>query len=46
MKAVKSFIKQTYDDKELIIISDGCNITNKLYDENFSNIALTRNIIH
>jgi len=35
IRAVKSFIKQDYDNKELIIISDGCEITNKLYDEYF-----------
>lgn len=35
IRAVNSFLKQTHEDKELIIISDGCQITNKLYDEHF-----------
>jgi glycosyltransferase involved in cell wall biosynthesis len=35
-RSVKSYINQTYEDKELIIVSDGCEITNKLYQENFS----------
>jgi len=37
-RSVKSFINQTHKDKELIIVSDGCEITNKLYEENFSDI--------
>jgi len=45
IRAVKSFLKQTHKDKELIIVSDGCNITNHLYEENFKqydNIKLIR----
>ena len=35
-RAVNSFIKQTYPDKELIIVSDGCDKTIQLYNEFFS----------
>jgi len=45
IRAVKSFLKQTHEDKELIIVSDGCEITVKLYEENFkehSNIKLIK----
>lgn len=38
IRAVNSFLKQTHEDKELIIVSDGCEMTNKLYEENFKNI--------
>jgi glycosyltransferase involved in cell wall biosynthesis len=36
IRAVKSFINQSYEKKELIIVSDGCEITNKLWEEHFS----------
>jgi hypothetical protein len=32
IRAVNSFINQTYENKELIIVSDGCEKTNTLYD--------------
>ncbi|MCK9445464.1 glycosyltransferase family 2 protein [bacterium] len=35
IRAVNSFIKQTHEDSELIIVSDGCEITNKIYEENW-----------
>jgi glycosyltransferase involved in cell wall biosynthesis len=38
IRAVKSFINQTHQDKELIIVSDGCDITTKLYEENFKEL--------
>ena len=35
IRAVNSFLKQTYEDTELIIVSDGCEKTNKIYEENW-----------
>jgi hypothetical protein len=37
IRAVNSFKNQTLVDKELIIVSDGCEITNDLYFKNWSN---------
>ena len=36
IRAVKSFKNQTYENKELIIVSDGCEKTIELYNEHFS----------
>jgi len=35
LRAVQSFIDQTHEDSELIIVSDGCQITHKLYFEHY-----------
>lgn len=35
-RAVTSFLKQSYEDKELIIVSDGCEKTMQIYNENFT----------
>jgi len=37
IRSVNSFLEQTYHDKELIIISDGCDITENIYQDHFSN---------
>jgi glycosyltransferase involved in cell wall biosynthesis len=35
VRAVNSFLKQTHEDKELIIISDGCQKTIDIYNKNW-----------
>ena len=43
IRAVNSFLNQKHKDNELIIISDDCDITEKLYLENFKDI---KNIVY
>ena len=35
-RAVKSFLNQTYSEKELVIVSDGCPKTMKIFYENYA----------
>lgn len=39
VRAVSSFLSQKHEDKELIIISDGCDKTKELYEQLFSHDA-------
>lgn len=44
-RAVKSFLSQGYSNKELVIVSDGCELTNNEYEKNwksFDNIKLVK----
>lgn len=36
IRAVQSFLDQPYQDKELVIVADGCDITERLYNEHFA----------
>lgn len=36
IRAVNSFLEQDYEDKELIIVSDFCDITERIYNDKFS----------
>ena len=45
IRAVNSFIQQTYEYKELIIVSDGCEMTNSIYEKQYAqyqNITLIK----
>lgn len=39
IRAVNSFLLQKHTDKELVIVSDGCEDTKRLYEECFSSFA-------
>jgi hypothetical protein len=36
-RAIKSFLNQSYQNTELIIVSDGCELTNSEYEKNWKN---------
>lgn len=42
LRAVKSFINQTYENKELIIIADGCDKTEELYNKYFTKLGIIK----
>lgn len=45
IRAVESFRSQTLDQKELIIVSDGCALTNQIYQEKWQDDPTIRLII-
>lgn len=45
IRAVESFRKQTLKEKELIIVSDGCEITNQIYQDNWKEDPSIRLVI-
>jgi len=46
IRAVNSFIANTYENKELVIIGDSCDITERLLTENFSKEIEQKQIIY
>lgn len=42
LRSVKSFINQTYKNKELIIIADGCDKTEELYNKYFTKLSFIK----
>lgn len=36
IRAVKSFLNQTHENKELFIVADGCQLSMQIYHENFT----------
>lgn len=45
IRAVRSFLTNTIKEKELIIVSDGCEITNRLYEEHFKQFEEVKLVI-
>jgi glycosyltransferase involved in cell wall biosynthesis len=44
-RAVDSFLMQSHGDAELIIVSDGCDITNRIVEEEYSSMLYSGAII-
>lgn len=42
IRAVNSFLSQTHEDKELVIIADGCELTKQIYDLLYSDNPLIK----
>lgn len=38
-RAIKSFLEQDHIEKELIIVSDGCDITHRIYNNKYKNLT-------